>query len=271
MIKRLFVEKKEGLRHSADKIKSDVEGVLGIRAEWVRVFLRYDVEGLEGEDFDRAVTSVFSEPPVDDVYFEELPKTDGELILSEYLPGQYDQRADSAAQCVQMLTLAARPLIRCATVYAFGGINAAQKEKIASYLINPVEARAASEAKPATLKETYDEPGPAKMVSGFLEFSESNLKDYHARMGFAMSVEDLAFVQAHFRSELREPTETELKVIDTYWSDHCRHTTFLTHLQSVKIKSDNPALQAAYERYLRLFNEHQVVPTNIRALWILQR
>ncbi len=256
MIKRLFVEKKEGLRHSADKIKSDVEGVLGIRAEWVRVFLRYDVEGLEGADFDRAVTSVFSEPPVDDVYFEELPKTGGELILSEYLPGQYDQRADSAAQCVQMLTLAARPLIRCATVYAFGGVNEAQKEKIASYLINPVEARAASEAKPETLKETYDEPGPAKMVGGFLEFSESNLKDYHARMGFAMSVEDLAFVQAHFRSELREPTETELKVIDTYWSDHCRHTTFLTHLQSVKIKSDNPALQAAYERYLRLFNEH---------------
>ncbi len=256
MIKRLFVEKKEGLRHSADKIKSDVEGVLGIRAEWVRVFLRYDVEGLEGEDFNRAVTSVFSEPPVDDVYFEELPNTGGALILSEYLPGQYDQRADSAAQCVQMLTLSSRPLIRCATVYAFGGVNEAQKEKIASYLINPVEARAASEAKPETLVETYDEPGPAKMVSGFLEFAESDLKGYHARMGFAMSVEDLMFVQAHFRSERREPTETELKVIDTYWSDHCRHTTFLTHLKSVKIKSENPALQAAYERYLRLFNEH---------------
>ena len=135
MIKRIFVEKKQGLRHSADKVKSDVEGVLGIRADWVRVFLRYDIEGLEGADFDRAVTSVFSEPPVDDVYFENLPTLDGEILISEYLPGQYDQRADSAAQCVQMLTLAARPLIRCATVYAFGGINAAQRDKIASYLL----------------------------------------------------------------------------------------------------------------------------------------
>ncbi len=256
MIKRIFVEKKQGLRHSADKVKSDVEGVLGIRADWVRVFLRYDIEGLEGADFDRAVTSVFSEPPVDDVYFENLPTLDGEILISEYLPGQYDQRADSAAQCVQMLTLAARPLIRCATVYAFGGINAAQRDKIASYLINPVEARAARSDKPETLKEVYAEPDAPRLVERFVDFSEEELRAYHARVGFAMSIADLGFVQAHFRSQMRNPTETELKVIDTYWSDHCRHTTFLTHLQSVKIKSDNPALQKAYENYLRLFNEH---------------
>ena len=256
MIKRIFVEKKEGLRHSADKVKSDIEGVLGIRAEWVRVFLRYDVEGLEGEDFDRAVTSVFSEPPVDNIYFEELPELDGEIIASEYLPGQYDQRADSAAQCVQMLTLKSRPLIRCATVYAFGGINAAQREKIAGYLINPVEARLARMEKPETLNEKYEEPSLPGLVDRFVDFSQDELAAYHSRVGFAMSVADLAFVQAHFRSQMRNPTETELKVIDTYWSDHCRHTTFLTHLESVKIKSENPALQKAYETYLKLFNEH---------------
>ena len=256
MIKRIFVEKKQGLRHSADKIKSDVEGVLGIRADWVRVFLRYDVEGLDGKDFERAVVSVFSEPPVDNIYFEELPELDGEIIISEYLPGQYDQRADSAAQCVQMLTLSARPLIRCATVYAFGGITAAQREKITGYLINPVEARLARASKPETLQEKYDEPTPPELVTGFVDFTQDELSAYHAGKGFAMSVADLAFVQAHFRSQMRNPTETELKVIDTYWSDHCRHTTFLTHLKSVKIKSENPALEKAYETYLKLFNEH---------------
>ncbi len=257
MIKRIYVEKKEGLRHSADKIRSDVEGVLGIKASFVRVFLRYDIEGLEGDDFARAVASVFSEPPVDTVYYEDLPQVDGaEWILSEYLPGQYDQRADSAAQCVQMLTLHERPLIRCATVYAFGGVTAAQKEKIASYLINPVEARQACPEKPQTLQETFDAPAPPALVERFVDFSEEEIKAYHAQCGFAMSVADLLFVQAHFQSQMRNPTETELKVIDTYWSDHCRHTTFMTHLQSVKIKSENPALQAAYEEYLRLFNEH---------------
>ncbi|MCI8413483.1 MAG: phosphoribosylformylglycinamidine synthase [Clostridia bacterium] len=256
MIKRIFVEKKKGLRHSADKIKSDVKGVLGIQATFVRVFLRYDVEGLEGEDFDRAVMSVFSEPPVDNVYFESLPPVDAEWIYSEYLPGQYDQRADSAAQCVQMLTLGARPLIRCATVYAFGGITAVQREKISSYLINPVEARPASAEKPETLRQVYDEPQPPRMVEGFVDFDEDRMKKFHAENGFAMSVADLLFVQAHFRSQLRNPTETELKVIDTYWSDHCRHTTFLTALQSVKIKSDNPAIEKAYNTYLQLFNEH---------------
>lgn len=257
MIKRIYVEKKQGLRHSADKIKADIEGVLGIKADFVRVFLRYDIEGLGEDDFARAVPAVFSEPPVDVVYYEEPPQIDGAAwILSEYLPGQYDQRADSAAQCVQMLTLQAQPLIRCATVYAVGGITAVEQEKIAHYLINPVEARAASFDKPQTLRQAFDAPAMPRLVDGFAEFSEDELKAYHAQSGFAMSVADLAFVQAHFRSQLRNPTETELRVIDTYWSDHCRHTTFLTHLESVKIKSDNPALQEAYETYLRLFNEH---------------
>ena len=256
MIKRIFVEKKEGLRHNADSVKRNVESTLGIHSDFVRVFLRYDIEGLEGEDFDRAVTSVFSEPPVDNVYFEELPKLSAEIIVSEYLPGQYDQRADSAAQCVQMLTLSARPLVRCATVYAFGGVNAAERQKIAAYLINPVEAREAALSKPLTLKQDYDEPTPPSLVKGFIEYDEDTLKSYHAACGFAMSYADLAFVQAHYRSLMRDPTETELKVIDTYWSDHCRHTTFLTHLQSVKIKSENPAIERAYEQYLDLFNAH---------------
>ena len=257
MIYRIFVEKKEGLRHSADKLQADILGVLGIHTAYVRVFLRYDIEGLSEEDFAKALPTVFSEPPVDTVYREALPEiADAQWIASEYLPGQYDQRADSAAQCVQMLTLKPRPAIRCATVYALGGVTAAQRDKIAAYIINPVEARQASMEKPLSLAQQYDAPAPVRLVEGFVDWDEEKLKNYHAACGFAMSVADLAFVQAHFRSQLRNPTETELKVIDTYWSDHCRHTTFLTHLQSVKIKSNNPALQAAYENYLRLFNEH---------------
>ncbi|MDE7395732.1 MAG: phosphoribosylformylglycinamidine synthase, partial [Clostridiales bacterium] len=256
MIKRLFVEKTEGNDASAQKVKSDVFAVLGIKSSRVRIFLRYDVEGLGSDDFERAVKTVFSEPPVDRVYYEEMPAVTGEIVMQEYLPGQYDQRADSAAQCVQMLTLKARPLIRCATVYVFEGVTPQERDRIESFLINPVEARPASAAKPQTLSEAYPAPEPPKMIEGFVEFDEAALAAYHQKMGFAMSLADLAFVQAHFRSQLRNPTETELKVIDTYWSDHCRHTTFLTHLNTVKIKSENPAVQKAYENYLALFNAH---------------
>ncbi len=257
MIKRVYSEKKKGNDAQAQKFKNDFYNVLGIPATDVRVFIRYDVDGLSEKDFRRAVNGIFSEPPVDDVYLEELPSLDGYSVLAvEYLPGQYDQRADSAAQCVQMLTLKKRPTIACATVYAVSGVDSEQFEKIKGYLINPVEARQAKLEKPQTLIEEYPEPKPAMMVDGFIEFSDEQIAEYHAKMGFAMSVNDLKFVRDHFHAEFRNPTETELKVIDTYWSDHCRHTTFLTNLESVKIKSDIPELKEAYETYLRLFNAH---------------
>ncbi|MCI8435749.1 MAG: phosphoribosylformylglycinamidine synthase [Clostridia bacterium] len=252
MIKRLFVEKTDG--SAAKKTLSELSNVLGIVPEALRVFLRYDVEGLSDADFARAVGTVFSEPPVDRV-FETLP--DGyDYFGIEYLPGQYDQRADSAAQCVQLLCVCARPLIRTATVYAVKGLSEDETARVKSYLVNPVEARLCSFELPKTLTPAVDAPEPAAMVDGFIDFPKNRIADYHAQMGFAMSVEDLLFVQAHFKSERRNPTVTELKVIDTYWSDHCRHTTFLTHLEKIKVKSDMPVIENTLNEYRALFNKH---------------
>lgn len=256
-IKRIYVEKKSGERVAAQKVRGDIETVLGIETEDVRLFLRYDVEGLEGKDFDSAVKNVFSEPPVDIVYLDELPSLDGYKVFgTEYLPGQYDQRADSAAQCVQLLTMGARPEIRTATVYAVAGVGDEEMKRIEKYLVNPVEARICSFEMPDSLKAKVAPPDAVRLVDGFNEMDKAQIEQYRKNMGFAMSTADLLFVQAHYRSENRQPTETELKVIDTYWSDHCRHTTFLTTLQNVKIKSDMPEISQAYETYLKLFNAH---------------
>ena len=256
-IRRIYVEKKHGERVAAGKVKADIENVLGITVADVRIFLRYDIEGIEDKDFDAAVKSVFSEPPVDTVHYGELPPLDGYKIFgTEYLPGQYDQRADSAAQCVQLLTVGTRPQIRTATVYAISGIDGGELERIEKYLVNPVEARLCSFEMPTALAAAVAPPAPVRLVEGFNEMPKQKLEEYRKSMGFAMSAADLLFVQAHFKSEGRQPTETELKVIDTYWSDHCRHTTFLTTLENVKIKSDIGEIKTAYENYLKLFNRH---------------
>ena len=257
-IKRLFVEKKEGFRSHAESLRGDVKSVLGINLTELRYILRYDVDGIADKHWRKAVAGVFSEPPVDDVTEGEKPNLGGEYMIfgTEYLPGQYDQRADSAAQCVQLLTKGARPLIRCATVYAVKGCNADELKKIKNYFINPVESRECSQEMPASLSLSVSDPEPVKLVDGFTDMDEEEIAKYHAGFGFAMTVQDLLFVQAHFRSERRNPTVTELKVIDTYWSDHCRHTTFLTTLEKVDIKSDIPEIRESYENYLRLFNKH---------------
>ncbi len=258
MIKRLFVEKKENYRSQAASLKSDVKNVLGIALQDLRYILRYDVDGIEDKHWKKAVNGVFSEPPVDDVTeSESLLVGDGYRVFgTEYLPGQYDQRADSAAQCVQLLTKAARPLIRCATVYAVKGADEEEFEKIKRYFINPVESRECSMDMPTTLSMPVSDPEPVRMVENFTDMSEDELREYHAGFGFAMTLQDLMFVQAHFKAEYRNPTVTELKVIDTYWSDHCRHTTFMTTLEKVDIKSDIPQIKETYENYLRLFNKH---------------
>lgn len=254
IIYRLYVEKKQGFNLAAKKLKSDLNRLLRLKLEDVRIFLRYDVADIQKEDFESAVVSVFSEPPVDNVFFETLPDLkDYEIFGTEFLPGQYDQRADSAAQCVQLLTQKARPMIKCATIYAIKGVKEEELEKIKKYIINPVEARLCSLEKPVSLREKAPIPEPVHVIDGFIDMDREGLEKFHQKNGFAMSVEDLEVVRAHFQNEGRNPNEAELKVIDTYWSDHCRHTTFLTNITDVTIKSDNPHIEKAYKTYQELF------------------
>ena len=254
MIYRVFVEKKENLQ--AKKIREDLDAQLGIAVEDLREVIRYDVEGITGEELEGAIVNVFSEPPVDTVYRETLPvDEDYKVFAIAFLDGQYDQRADSAAQCVQLLTQKNRPLIKCARVIAVKGVTDAELERIKKHLINPVESAEVSLEKPKTLARAKMETHDVQEVAGFIDMSVSEIADYHKKNGFAMSVEDLVFVRDYFKKEGRNPTETEVKVIDTYWSDHCRHTTFSTEIQKVDIDSDNPHIQKAYDLYKDLFAE----------------
>ncbi|MCH5154499.1 MAG: phosphoribosylformylglycinamidine synthase [Clostridiales bacterium] len=248
MIKRIYTERQS----SNSAFVADLKETLGIDVS-ARVFIRYDVDGLTDEQFDAAVPVVFSTPATDEVFLEELPDVKGELFAIEYLPGQFDQRADSASSCVQLLLRCDRPLVRCATVYAVEG-NEKQIAAIKNYLVNPVESRLAALDKPTTLEQKVSDPEPAAKVEGFTQKSSVALSVFYKEQGFAMSLEDLAFVQSYFREKRREPTYTELKVIDTYWSDHCRHTTFTTLLKT-KVKSDNPHIEEAFGEYSRLFDE----------------
>ncbi len=254
MIYRVFVEKKENLQ--AKKVSEEIRNLLKIEVKDVRVLIRYDAEGMTEEEFTAAIPGVFAEPPVDNVYREEVSfGKEYSVFAIAYLTGQYDQRADSAAQCVQLLTRKERPLIKCATVYAVSGVTAAQLEKIKSHLINPVESEEVSLEKPESLAHVAVDADDVPVISGFTKMNDSEIAAYHAKMGFAMSVEDLVFVRSYFEKEGRDPTETELKVIDTYWSDHCRHTTFATEITDVEINSDNPHVQKAYNLYNDLFKE----------------
>ena len=254
MIYRVFVEKKENLQ--AKKIREDLDAQLGIAVEDLREVIRYDVEGITGEELEGAIVNVFSEPPVDTVYRETLPvDEDYKVFAIAFLDGQYDQRADSAAQCVQLLTQKNRPLIKCARVIAVKGVTDAELERIKKHLINPVESAEVSLEKPKTLARAKMETHDVQEVAGFIDMSVSEIADYHKKNGFAMSVEDLVFVRDYFKKEGRNPSETEVNVIDTYWSDHCRHTTFSTEIQKVDIDSDNPHIQKAYDLYKDLFAE----------------
>ncbi len=253
-IYRIFVEKKDNLQ--AKKIKEEIRNLLKTEADDVRSLIRYDVEGLSEDEFKAAVPCVFSETPVDDVYFEMFEAESGyKVFAAAYLTGQYDQRADSAAQCVQLLTQKERPLIKCATVYAISGVTDEQLSRIKKHLINPVESEEVSLDKPETLLRAADVAEEVKDVDGFIKFTDKDVKNYHTKMGLAMSVEDLAFVRDYFKKEKRNPTETEIRVIDTYWSDHCRHTTFSTELQNISVNGDNAHVEKALQLYKDLFAE----------------
>ena len=254
MIYRIFVEKKDNVQ--ARKEQADIKTLLKINAEDFRLILRYDVEGITEEELKAAIPSVFSEPPVDDVYLENLEIPAGyQAFAVSYLTGQYDQRADSAAQCVQLLTRKARPEVKCARVYLVKGVTESELNAIKKHIINPVESEEVGFEKPETLAKKAVEGAPVENVNGFIKMSDEEIASYHKNTGFAMSVADLIFVRDYFTSEKRDPTETELKVIDTYWSDHCRHTTFATELKNVKINSENKTIEKAYHLYEELYQE----------------
>ena len=271
MIYRIFVEKKDNVQ--ARKEQADIKTLLNIDATDFRLLLRYDVEGLSQDELNASLPSVFSEPPVDNVYLEEIEIPAGyKAFAVSYLTGQYDQRADSAAQCVQLLTKKARPLVKCARVYLVAGVTDEQLTAIKKHMINPVESEEVSFEKPTTLARVTVEGAPVQEVAGFIAMTDSEIANYHKSVGFAMSALDLAFVRDYFKSEKRNPTETELKVIDTYWSDHCRHTTFATELKEVNITSENPVIERRTTcTKICIRNSTATVPTNTLVLWIWRR
>ena len=248
MVYRVYVEKKAGLQNQAEELKKECLEQLGVKGlTGLRILNRYDAENLSKELFESAVFGVFAEPQLDDVY-RELPKG-GIVFAVEYLPGQFDQRADSAAQCIQILSCGVKPDIRTAKVYVLeGDLAKGDVDAIKRFVINPVESREADLALPDTLAAKYQIPESVATVTGFCAFDKAQLEAFGKDFSLAMDLDDLLFCQAYFAKVGRDPTITEIKVIDTYWSDHCRHTTFLTTVDSVR--TDDPVLKAAYENYL---------------------
>ena len=254
---RCFVEKKPGYDVEAGHLLAELKGTLGLKGlTGVRVLRRYDVEGVDQGTYEAARTTVLSEPQVDAITDEvfELPQGYQALAV-EALPGQYDQRADSCAQCIQMLTGGERPTVRAATLYLLAGeLSKADLDKARGYLINPVESREADLNKPDTLMQQYPEPADVLVLDGFRELEQAGLEELLNQYGLAMDLADLTFLQRYFRDEeKRDPTLTEVRVVDTYWSDHCRHTTFSTHLDRVDIQ--DPTINGAYLRYLSARDE----------------
>ena len=238
MVYRVYVEKKEGFQHEANSLLSEVRDLLEIKGvKNIRVINRYDVEDIEKDLFDKCINAVFSEPQIDDA-FEKLPTADY-IFAVEPLPGQFDQRADSAAQCIQLFSAGNRPVVKTAKVYAIdGNLTDAELEQIKKYVINPVECREADLQEKQTLAVEYDLPESVQTLVGFNKLDLDGLKEFLKEKGLAMDIDDLKFLQAYFVKENRDPTITEIKMIDTYWSDHCRHTTFLTTIEQVEFEDD---------------------------------
>ena len=249
MVYRVYVEKKAELANEARALQHDLRAFLGIRSlTGLRLYNRYDLEGISRELFDYTVKTVLSEPQLD-LVTDQAPQGDA-VFAVEYLPGQFDQRADSAAQCIQILSQGERPAVRTARVYALEGVLTPQElEAVKQYVINPVESREASLDLPETLRMEYPVPPSVRTITGFTAMDAAGLDALREDLGLAMDLDDLKFLQGYFRDEeRRDPTITEIRVVDTYWSDHCRHTTFSTHLDRVEIHDE--AIEAAYRRYL---------------------
>lgn len=257
---RIFSEKKPEFAVEADQLLHDIRSDLSITSvDKVRVINRYDISDILQEEYDHARNIVFSEPPVDYTYDETIDLSDAAYVLAvESLPGQYDQRADSAAQCIQIITKREQPTVRTAKVFAFyGHLSDTQNKKIAEYLINPVEKRAASLSKPLSLEDNLLQPDDIESIDRFCDMNENDLISMQKSMGLAMSLSDLLFTQNYFKLINRNPTITEIRVLDTYWSDHCRHTTFLTSLTDVSIDGESAIsseISGTYDSYIESRN-----------------
>ncbi len=252
-VRRVFVEKKDGFDIAAKRALADFRSTLGKKhLKNVRMLIRYDIEGMDDASFDAAVGTVFSEPAADTVCHGSFETQQGDIVFAvEFLPGQYDQRADSAAQCTELAVLCARPTVKCANVYVLSGASEEDARDIKKYVINPVDSREASAQLPQTLAEKLPEPLPVPVLDGFCGLDEDGLGGFLAEYGLAMSIEDIEFVQAYFRDdERRDPTLAEIRVIDTYWSDHCRHTTFHTVLEDVSFDMTAGDVKNVYAEYL---------------------
>ena len=255
-VRRVYVEKKPAYAVQAKELKHEISSYLGIKsATNVRVLIRYDVENISDEVFEKACRTVFAEPPVDDLYLEKFEAAEGARIFSvEYLPGQFDQRADSAVQCVQFLDGDSQPIIRSATTYVIeGNITDEEFDAIKHHCINPVDSRETGLEKPETLVTVFPEPEDVKIFDGFKEMSEADLKALYDSLNLAMTFKDFQHIQNYFKNEeKRDPSMTEIRVLDTYWSDHCRHTTFSTELTDVKFDEGDykEPIVKTYEKYL---------------------
>ena len=254
--RRIYVEKKEPFAVKAKELHEDLKSYLGMEGvEKVRELIRYDVENISDETFEKACHSVFAEPPVDDLYREELPLQEGDRVFGvEFLPGQFDQRADSAVQCVRFLKEDEEPIIRTAVIYVISGkITDDEFAKIRAYCINPVDSRETDMEKPATLIQEFAEPADVKIFDGFSSMEENALRDLYDSLGLAMTFKDFKHIQNYFASEEhRDPSMTEIRVLDTYWSDHCRHTTFSTELTDVEFGEGyyRAPIETTYQSYL---------------------
>ena len=256
MVRRVFVEKKQAFAVKAKELEEEIRSYLGIQTvTGVRVLIRYDVENIGDETFERACQTVFSEPPVDVLYREEFETAPGASVFGvEFLPGQFDQRADSAVQCVQFLNAAEKPVIRTATVYVIeGNVTAEELSAIKSFCINPVDSRETGMVKPETLVTVFEEPADVKIFDGFKDMTEADLEALYKSLNLAMTFKDFLHIQNYFKKEEhRDPSVTEIRVLDTYWSDHCRHTTFSTELKDVTFEDGyyRTPIEKTYEQYV---------------------
>ena len=249
MVYRVYVEKKKGLTAEADGMTADAKNLLMIDGiEKIRILNRYDVENIDEELFEKCKKTVFSEPQLDDIYDHIGEKDDCTVFAVEYLPGQFDQRADSAAQCIQIISKGERPLVKTAKVYMiYGNVSQNGIDALKKYVINPVESREASLKRLETLATDYDIPTSVAVLDGFNRLDEKGLAEFVKKYALAMDEDDIKFCQDYFKKEKRDPTITEIRMIDTYWSDHCRHTTFLTTIDSAEFEDE--LLESAFNEY----------------------
>ena len=255
-VRRIYVEKKQPFAGKARELRHEIKSYLGIESvSDVRIFIRYDVENISDEVFEKACRTVFSEPPVDILYRENIEVPSGAVVFSiEALPGQFDQRADSAEQCVRFIKGDEEPVIKTAVTYMLiGNMTSEEVSKIKEYTMNPVDSRIADETKPETLVTNYDEPEDVAVLDNFCTMSEEDFENLYKSLGLAMTLNDFKWIRQYFNDdEHRNPTMTEIRVLDTYWSDHCRHTTFGTELKNVEFgEGDYRApIENAYKDYL---------------------